>query len=490
MPIIAFVLTVLIFVIGSFFVSPILLGAALVLFFFAARLIGNSRNIIVVTLLWACFKHLLMPYIPTRPFTFFSLVLFAGIIFFLMFERTVKKEERKVFPKEIKIYIRIIIGLCAVTLVSILLNCLFNFMGWIRFLFEYLFHLPLVVYCIKQVREQDYRKLYKFMLVLFFVQCVLNFTRLVGINPLPNIRPDPKDFSYGTMQSCRFVALYCVGLFSIIFFYVDKVIGTRRMKVKYLWLLLLILAQFAITHTYHMYLNIFIVLLLLSFWLFRVLKNRVRWITGGVIIGFVAFTLMAAVFTSNKETNNAFAEMFTEKSLQARYEHTTTGPKGESYRATFIELPARKPIWAIIGCGPGMYMSSPALIYVSKLALEFMGNYYLTVGNEGIVAAGGIASVPMFGYGAIFGELGWIGGLLYMSIYIYPLMHVGKNVLRKRYTCDLQESMAKGLIIFTTVFLIENFGFDWFNSQFVQVMFCIWVATVWNPAKGVVHEKV
>ena len=121
-----------------------------------------------------------------------------------------------------------------------------------------------------------------------------------------------------------------------------------------------------------------------------VLKNRARWVTGGVIIGFVAFTLMAAVFTSNKETNSAFAEMFTEKSLQARYEHTTTGPKGESYRATFIELPSRKPIWALIGCGRDVHVFGA---YLCINGLRILGNYYLTVGNEGIVAAGGIASV-------------------------------------------------------------------------------------------------
>ena len=138
----------------------------------------------------------------------------------------------------ILIYIRIIIGLCAVTLVSILLNCFyFNFMSWIRFFFEYLFHLPLVVYCIKQVkREQDYKfKLYKFIFVLFFVQCVLKkwIKRLVGINPyFPIFDLIQKIFPTETMQSCRFVALYCVGLFSTIFFYVDKVIGTRRRMIK------------------------------------------------------------------------------------------------------------------------------------------------------------------------------------------------------------------------------------------------------------------
>ena len=112
-----------------------------------------------------------------------------------------------------------------------------------------------------------------------------------------------------------------------------------------------------------------------------------------MIIGFVAFTLMAAVFTSNKETNSAFAEMFTEKSLQFfGMTHNFLDLKENRTEQPLLELPSRE-IYFLIGCGPGMYIFfSWRLISVfAKLALDCLFyNYYLTVGNEGIVAAGGI----------------------------------------------------------------------------------------------------
>ena len=56
-----------------------------------------------------------------------------------------------------------------------------------------------------------------------------------------------------------------------------------------------------------------------------------------------------------------------------------------------------------------------------------------------------------------------------------------RQLLRREYTDPLEIAMARGFVCFVALFLIENFGFDWFDDEFCQVLFALWAAVVWTP---------
>lgn len=478
----------LLFVCATFIIGPIMSAALVMLLSFIPRFFGEPRVAVVIAMLFIMYSGVLKNFMSTQPFTLIFIAIFFYFIIHLIFTSILRKQGDLAKVISNNKWVRYFRWLIFIIILSITLNQVTHAMALFRFSYYYLFFIPSFLFALKVVKKGDAKRFFNALMVFFFVQLALNFSWWLNINPLTNTVPNPLDFSYGSLDSCRYVGFFSLVMLSLFLFQLDKPINRWKAKISIV-LILLALIQFYITYTLHMLLVFAIAFVSGVAFIFKVIKRKLFFVFSLIVSLILLLSVFFVLYFSNTTESGTLFDQFSKKQLELRYERLLTGPKGESYRVTFTELHSSSPLSWIIGVGPGMYMSKPAFIYAPPLALQYMGNYYLSIQNAQILARGGVNNVPMFGLGVIFGELGFFGVFFYYTLYIYPAIRVSKLLKSQAYLDPYQLLMAKGFIVFVIFFLLENFLFDWFWVGFFQLVFAIWAAVIWNPDQVNMRSK-
>lgn len=325
---------------------------------------------------------------------------------------------------------------------------------------------------------RDAKNFIKYFTFFILLQIVLNIGWWLGINPLPNPRGySAVDFSIGTVGGANSVAyLIIMFLFVLYGLFNSKVL---RNKVPILAMGGLSLIAFFLTHTMHAYIFLAICFLIYSPISFRSASP----LRAAIIIAIIVAPLLLLVnqMTANKQYGSLEGNALTQKNLEYRWLKMTRGPKAESYADSFWHLPNEKFHYWIVGAGPARYMSVPARLRPTPLALKYLGDFYLTHSGREERRGGSITQNPLVGVCALFGELGLIGIFLYLSLYALPLYRVVSFLKAGLYRDAWQRILAQALVPSLCVYLGLNLLVDYFANLTFVILLWVWIAIVWNP---------
>lgn len=82
---------------------------------------------------------------------------------------------------------------------------------------------------------------------------------------------------------------------------------------------------------------------------------------------------------------------------------------------------------------------------------------------------------------SIWSELGVVGYMLYMGLYISLIIHVVSKLRRNQYTEPVQLVLAEGFVMAGLLFLMVSFIADIFWAKYFAGALWIWAAMVWDP---------
>ncbi|MBC8207245.1 MAG: hypothetical protein H8E68_08880 [Kiritimatiellaeota bacterium] len=83
----------------------------------------------------------------------------------------------------------------------------------------------------------------------------------------------------------------------------------------------------------------------------------------------------------------------------------------------------------------------------------------------------------------MWSELGAVGYLLYISLYVYAIRRVVLTLFRNQYVEPLQRVLAEGFVMAMLTLLLSSILIDTFFAKYYTVSLWIWAAMVWTPAE-------
>jgi len=348
----------------------------------------------------------------------------------------------------------------------------------------YLKHIWIFLYALQFLREKDYRTVFIVMMFSFGIQIVFNVAYVVGINPLPRmIGRDFYDAFLGTLYKCHHVGYYMMALIFLLVAYRRQVAGAGR-RLCLLMGSLVALIQFYLTYTQHAF-----PMLIggLGLQLFVVGRHRLRTFLRSVPF-LVATVLVAAVLVSYGPRAENVKRNLSPWALKARWYEARHGLKGQAYAEVFKRVPRLLP-YPFLGAGPGNYSSNTAVVHKRPLAMRVMA--YKTYGIDyGLIrASASVLGHPSAGILTLWGELGPLGYLLYLGLYVYAAIRVYRHVRGEVYVSPYRRVMAEAFVPMMAVFVLISFLSDEFVFVHLNVGLWIWAACVWNPPEPPVAEK-
>lgn len=462
--------------IGSMFFPPYLVWAGIMIAMFGAILLGHPRHLLFFFWLWAALLPLISQ-ISNNPAIRYVDELFAVAIIGVCAAGYVwRLSDQRRISGVTKIFIALI-GVTAVSFAvnrSPIANAVNFVLGYLSFPFVFF-----VAYTMLDRRH--WRYLFGAVIGLMLLQFVLNVGWRLRINSLPNIFSytlSPVDMAQGTFASCARVAYFMVVVIFTLF-------SALRLDKKYRpWIILLLLV--AILQLYMTYTNHAFMYFVVLFPVYLVVSKQSMRIRLAcvvlVILGVLGFSFLAAWDVSTDFTTVSVDVQFDQQNLEQRWDKFVYGPKMELIGRVAIQNATREPFLWLLGNGPGNGLSAVAMQRGSDFSWEYLGSF---VANTANFRAGDMTSITGSFYSgilSIWSELGAVGYLLYLGLYIYVIQRIARGLLRSQYTDPFQRVLAEGLVMAMLTFLISSILIDTFWAKYYTVGLWIWAAMVWDPA--------
>jgi hypothetical protein len=205
-----------------------------------------------------------------------------------------------------------------------------------------------------------------------------------------------------------------------------------------------------------------------------------------VLLGAGTFMFLSAADTNRGATFGARSQLednFDQQNLERRWEKFTQGPKVELISRIAIQNAAQNPYLWLLGNGPGNGLSAIGMTKGSDFAWEYLGDF---VQSTDMFKGRGMTSITGSFYSGIlsvWSELGAVGYVLYMALYIQLLLHVVWGLSRNQYIEPIQQVMAEGFAMAMLLFIILSFLGDVFYAKYFAGGLWIWAAMVWDPVE-------
>jgi len=445
---------------------------------FGAILLGYPRHVLFLFWVWAAFRPLILQ-VTNHPVIRGSNGLFVVVIIGIC---VAGYAQRRTDTGGMAGILKISTALLGVTLVSCLVN-LSPVQSATWFFINYL-AFPFVFYvAYAMLDRRHWRYLFGAIIGLTLIQFALNVGWRLGVNPLPSIWKGTYniyDMAQGTFGTCAHVAYFMMAVLFLLF-------SALRLGKKYTpWIILLlgvVVLQWYMTYTNHSY--IFFVVLLPVYLVISKQSMRVRMACVAlVILGAMTFSFLSAWESTTGTVKNSVGTQLTWENLEYRRDRFVRGPKVELINQIAVENASRDPMLWLLGNGPGSGLSVVGMKHNTAFAWEYLGKYVVnTAGfNESQMAS--ISGTFYSGILAIWSDLGAVGYLLYLSIYLYVVWRVALQLIKDRYQDSVQRVLAEGFVMAMLVFLLASLLHDTFWLPYFVVGLWIWAAVVWTPVEA------
>jgi len=466
--------------VAGLFVNPIWAWAAMGAAMFGAILLGHSVRVLFVFWLWASIAPLVLQYTASSVVGYFDEILMLFVIGSIVGGVVLKKRQLSSMGG----FMRLFMGLLLVLMISFLFNDK-SLINTFQALFTYYLFPSILVATVMYIKcsRRNISLFIKCLLGLFLVQFVLNIGWFLRINPLVNrFRYSTVDFAQGTFASSAWAAYFSIAVIFLCFSAGLKVRGKKRG----LWLVgaLAALLNLYMAHTNHAYL---MVAVLYGLFIFLFTKERAMKLVlaGCALVG--AFTLLALERQFSSAEYSGYQEnigqTFSSENLSRRWRSFKLSPKVRLLDRIVVKNARNTPIEWLVGMGPGMGVSVVGMANVSPKALEYLAEYYFTQSGTQERADGSIMSSAYSGIFSIWSEIGLIGFLLYVALYLYPWMRVWRQFRRGVYLDSMQLIFAENFLLVIPLFLMVNVLTDLLFADYYVVGIWIWAGLIWNPIK-------
>jgi hypothetical protein len=167
--------------------------------------------------------------------------------------------------------------------------------------------------------------------------------------------------------------------------------------------------------------------------------------------------------------------------VQNRIEMIQTSPKMEVFRKMLIYnfFDSPKEWW--IGNGPGMGMGTVGVKFVSPTAWEYLQEYYFTHSGAGSMSNRSALQSPHNGLYALWSDIGFIGTITYIGLYVFAALHLLNNLKKRLYTNPHQQVLAETCVLWLVFLVSTNFMSDTFYRHELLGGLWIFTALVWRP---------
>ena len=343
------------------------------------------------------------------------------------------------------------------------------------YLLTYMKHFWVFYFAVRYFSPESGRGVFRVMLATFLVQMAANITVYAGINPVPRMLGRSfVDFSVGTVGGAGAVGYYMMTCVIVIVAYMryEKSVGVR---VGSCILLLLSLIQFFFTFTMHAYPLLIGGLGIHYLFASPKIGNKLlKAVSGAMLLSAVLMVLFAIGPFEGLER-----QVTTLGSWRRQWERVRYGPKREAYEHVFLRA-SEHVRYPFIGGGPGNYTSRIAFLCRRPLAtLPHLFYVYETMDNKARMG-GSIIAAPRTGYITTYGELGPLGLLLYWGVYVYALLHIGRQARAGGYEETHRQVLAEAFVPTMVSFLLLNVLTDRAVDPHLNLGLWIWAGCVWN----------
>lgn len=467
-------------IVGSLYMNPINLWMGIALAMFGMILLGNPRRLFIVAFLWFATRMLLLDIGPRFLMTYTRYLdeaIFLGFCAIFVGQYVADRRNRNIdLYLDLKPELRAMAGLFAyVVFFGVLYHT--GAQRLIHFCKSYLMFIPMCLIAVRNFRASDIKKFVVALKALFILQLILNVAWMFRINPLPNIRWSVNDFAIGTLGGCNLVSYFCVMFVVILGAEFSLVKDGRRATGAALWVLAAMF-QIYITYTSHAYFLLGIIGLVLLAGMGAAARRK-----GLILIGIATAVLLVigvGIATEDTRITNLYDTKFQQKIWRKFYE----GPKVESARNSFVTVLREEPLGVLTGVGPARYMSTPALVNPTPLAYKYLGAFYLSFSGRQAMGTGSVVKAPIFGNGALYGELGPVGFFLYLLPYLILMHRVRRNIKNEVYVDEQVRAFAYAFTPICVTYFLINFLHDYWDHYFFSSLIVLSGAMLWNAGES------
>ena len=474
-------------IILGFFVNPLWVWSAVAAIMLASIMLGHSGNVLFLFWLWASVAPLLTQYLQSSIVGYLDELLMIMVIIVFMGSTVL---QRKKVPDATG-FIRLFIGLLAVSLISFLWNEKIPLNTFQALFTYYIFPFILLTALLLFNPTRRLMSIFlKSVLGLFLVHVVLNIGWFLRINPLINrFWYSTVDFAQGTFASASWAAY-----FSIIIIFICLNAGVRSHgKTRVYWFggMLLGLLNFYLSHTNHGY-----ALIAILYLLFIMLFPNGRTLKIGLALCALVIALVLPVLeqrfmsTEQMEYQENITDVLSSEGLSLRWRMFKLSPKIRLLDRIVVQNARNTPMEWLIGMGPGLGVSVVGMSKVSPKALEYLGEYYLSSSGRMELADGSIMSSAYSGIFSIWSEVGLLGFIFYVGLYVYPWVRVWRQYRCKVYVDTLQILLVEAYLLAIPLFLMVNILTDLFWPDYYVVGLWIWAALIWRPVLVAKEEQI
>lgn len=477
-------------IIIGFFVNPLIVWGMFATVITAIIFLGHPPQLLFMYWFWmTVVASLLQIFTPSSVFGLVPEAMLAAVgglavLAFCLRTPPLKPE----FSSIVKVYL-ILLGVIAS---SILLNGLHPKNLVMSFTEYYGFFL---VFLATAIYVNPMEKLMRFMVkvaMIHLILCViLNILGFLGLNPIVANRII-FDKAIGTFSSQGAMGFYSI---AIMFLSLNMVVHLEKGRERSLWLFGLGLSFFSffITFSFHAYVYV-VALYVLSMILFRTGRSLKVGIAVLALVFFLLSSLIAPALMGlgrDEFDQSIMGQLTDTQYVRDRIEMIQDSPKMEVFRKMLIYnfMDSPKEWW--IGNGPGMGMGTVGVKYVSPKAWEYLQEYYYTYTGASSMSRRSALQSPHNGLYALWSDIGFIGTVAYIGIYVFAALHLLNNLRKNLYTNPHQQVLAETCVLWLAFLVSTNFMSDTFYRHELLGGLWIFTALVWRPfEEPKVDEKV
>ena len=295
--------------------------------------------------------------------------------------------------------------------------------GLAQFFFVYLPFIPLFFLVREYFTERDFGVLFKWTIIFFWVNFLLNMGWWFRINPLPNWQADRGnmvDHALGTMNGQTMVAYFCGMLIFLLLAALIKpeLFSVRQRRVQK-FTLIAVLIQFFMTFTNHAY--VFFAVALVAFvWISKLWK---KWY---VMMGLITSIILFGFVVSQSEM---FSIYLNQDALRERYVGLKYSPKVLLYQRLLVDNLRANPNEWLFGVGPGNGMGNIGKDNYTEFAVRMLLEFY-TAADESKMQITSITGSTNSAVFSIWGDVGLIGFILFIWIYALAIIYCFRKMKR------------------------------------------------------------
>jgi hypothetical protein len=330
--------------------------------------------------------------------------------------------------------------------------------------------------------EKRLRFIVKIAMIHLYFCIVLNILGFLGLNPIVANRVifDKAIGTFPTQGSMGFFSI------AMLFLCLGMVVHLKDSRKRMQWMIGAGISFFSFFITFNFHAYLYLVLLYIMFVVLYPAGRRLK--IGFALFAIVLFLLSALIAPSlmglgQQDFQSDVMGQLDADYVQERMDKVWESPKMEVFQKMIIHNFRDSPVEWWIGNGPGMGMGTVGVKFVTPVAWEYLQEFYFTYSGVAAMKQKSALQSPHNGIYAIWSDIGAIGFVVYVWVYLYAALHLLRNIRQKKYTNAYQQVLAESCILWIALFIGANFMSDMFYRHELMGGLWIFTALVWNPIR-------